>query len=276
MAVPSIFMQQCSINIHATMFHQYSCNNVQSIFIQCSINIHTTKKCLYFFVLGLLLLLQIWAPQSTPYQWRTEKDWIMLKKMQVLHILALLMSSHRLTLTKWQDLQPCFHDFQRSVLNTLDHKSKGKTAVGVFCISFLSTGQGMLPRLRSPLSSSFFQGQHPNFPPDAENLDRLQEKRKWLHTKHAIASSWTQFTGDTIGRSRSGGVPVAQVAWVAGAAGLEQARRITVTARVTASAVLHPHQVWPMGKGVNNHLFSSVTTSTVTYLPYSVHQQSLV
>ena len=196
--------------------------------------------------------------------------------MQVPHILALLMSSHRLPLTKWQNLQPCFHDFQRSVLNTLDHKSKGKTAVGVFCISFLSTGQGMLPRLRSPLSSSFFQGQHPNFPSDAENLDRLQEKRKWLRTKHAIASSRTQFTGDTISRSRGGGVPVAQVARVAATAGLEQARRITVTARVTASAVLHPHQVWPMEKGINNHLFSLVCTSTITYLPQSVHQRSFV
>lgn len=76
--------------------------------------------------------------------------------MQVPHILALLMSLHRLPLTKWQDLQPCFHDFQRSVLNTPDHKSKGKTAIGVFCISFLSTAQGMLSCLRSPLSSSFF------------------------------------------------------------------------------------------------------------------------
>ena len=134
----------------------------------------------------------------------------------------------------------------------------------------------MLPCLRSPLSCSFFQGLHPNFPPDAKNLDRLQETTKWLRTKHAIASSRTQFAGGTIGRSRGGGVPVAQVAGVAGATGLEQARCITVTARVTASAVLHPHQVWEMGKGINNHLLSSVNTSTITNLPQSIHQQSLV
>ena len=32
MAVPSIFMQQCSINIHATMFHQYSYNKEMFVF----------------------------------------------------------------------------------------------------------------------------------------------------------------------------------------------------------------------------------------------------